>query len=369
MSEPRIIHSLGVERPGQMALYSYTEEPLRDGQFRVETLYSGFSAGTELTFFKGSNPYLRSHWASDLNVFCDGQPAEHYPMRFLGYMEVGRVSESRTPAVQVGEVVAMPYGHKTGHTADAQHDFFVSLPPDLDPLLGIYVSQMGPICANGLLHAAADFMGTSALALGDGVRGRNVLVIGAGVVGLLTALFAQHHGAANVAVADTTSERLDAAHALGLITINENQVEAWRFCKERWHDGPQDRGADIVFQCRAKSASLHSALRSLRPQGTVIDLAFYQDSAADLRLGEEFHHNGLSIRSAQIARVPRGLAHRWNRRRLALETIELLRAYSSLIQAHLITDVVPLAAAPHLVADLAARKRHTLQAVFRMQEN
>ncbi len=54
--------------------------------------------------------------------------------------------------------------------------------------------------------------------------------------------------------------------------------------------------------------SLHTALKALRPQGTAIDLAFYQGGADALRLGEEFHHNGLSIRCAQINRVPRGLA-------------------------------------------------------------
>ena len=50
----------------------------------------------------------------------------------------------------------MAYGHRTGYAADPLRDRFVALPADLDPLLGIYVAHMGPICANGLLHAAAD---------------------------------------------------------------------------------------------------------------------------------------------------------------------------------------------------------------------
>jgi hypothetical protein len=33
-------------------------------------------------------------------------------------MEVGRVTQSRTPSLPEGAVVAMTYGHKTGHTAD-----------------------------------------------------------------------------------------------------------------------------------------------------------------------------------------------------------------------------------------------------------
>ena len=125
-----------------------------------------------------------------------------------GYMEVGRVSETSSDAVAVGDLVAMAYGHKTAHTVDPAVDRFVPLPPDLDPVLGIYVAQMGPICANGLLHAAADVAGPGRAAARRRGQGPHVLVTGAGVVGLLVALFARHHGAAEVAVADATPARL-----------------------------------------------------------------------------------------------------------------------------------------------------------------
>ena len=82
-----------------------------------------------------------------------------YPVRGIGYMQVGRVVETRTRAVREGSTVAMAYGHRTGYVADPLQDRFVALPDDLDPLLGIYVAHMGPICANGLLHAAADLHG------------------------------------------------------------------------------------------------------------------------------------------------------------------------------------------------------------------
>ena len=120
----------------------------------------------------------------------------------------------------------------------------------------------------------------------------------------------------------------------------------------------------MVFQCRGQAAALHLALRLARPQATVIDLAFYQGGAAELRLGAEFHHNGLAVRCAQIGRVPRGLAHTWDRERLSAETIDLLRADGTAIRKHLVTAVVPFTDAPDLFADLAARRRHELQAVL-----
>jgi threonine dehydrogenase-like Zn-dependent dehydrogenase len=120
----------------------------------------------------------------------------------------------------------------------------------------------------------------------------------------------------------------------------------------------------VVFNCRGRTAALAEGLRSVRPRGAVIELAFHTGGAGDLCLGEELHHNGLTIRSAQIGHVPRGLDDRWDRERLSRETIALLRARGDAIREHVITDVVPLDAAPGLMLAVARRERHVIQAVF-----
>src|SRR5215207_7902898 len=263
MADRRPVRLLVIERPGVARLVDEDEPAPAGGQFRLETLYTGLSAGTELTYFKGTNPYLHAAWDERLGVFRRDRPATGFPVRAPGYMEVGRVSETSSDAVAVGDLVAMAYGHKTAHTADPAVDRFVVLPQDLDPVLGIHVAHMGPICANGLLHAAADAAGPGAIQLGDGVSGRHVLVTGAGVVGLLVALFARHHGAAEVVVADATPARLAVARALGLDAVDDADGTAWRAVKERWRRDPTDCGADVVFQCRGRTAALAGALRSL----------------------------------------------------------------------------------------------------------
>ena len=236
----------------------------------------------------------------------------------------------------------MTYGHRTGYAADPLRDRIVELPAELDPVLGIYVAHMGPICANGLLHAAVEVCGTDVRSLGDGVRGLRVVVVGGGVIGLLTALFATHHGAAEVVVLDPTPQRRAAAERLGLRALDPDDSDPAVVLKSRWRHTAGDRGADVVFQCRGRTASLALALRLLRPQGTVIDLAFYTDNGAPLELGSEFHHNGLTIRCAQIGRVPRGTAHVWDRERLSTETISMLARHGQAVRQHIITDIVPL---------------------------
>ncbi|MER7894054.1 zinc-binding alcohol dehydrogenase [Micromonospora sp. NPDC094482] len=353
-----------VDGPGRVALVEQDAAPVRPGTFRVQTLFSGVSAGTELSYVKGTNPYLNVTWDADLGLFRPGAASTPYPVTRLGYMQVGRVVESATPAVAEGTVGAMTYGHRTGWVADPVAERFVPLPDDLDPLLGVYVAHMGPICANGLLHAAADLHGTDVRSLGDGVRGRRVAVVGSGVVALLTALFARRHGAASVVVLDPTPQRRQVAEALGLETLDPDADDPAVVLKTRWAHLAGDRGADVVFQCRGQAWALRLALRLLRPQGTVIDLAFYQAGADEVRFGEEFHHNGLSLRCAQIGRVPRGLAPTWDRERLSAETIDLLRAYGDVIRKHLVSAVVPFAEAPALLTDLAERRRQELQVVL-----
>ncbi len=370
MPEPRTIRTLGVAAKGKPAFFSYVEQPPAEGEFRVDTLYTGLSAGTELTFVKGTNPYLHASWDAERGAFVDGEPSRRYPVESMGYMEVGRVTETRTSQVDAGQVVALTYGHRSGHVIDPGRSVVTVLPPELDPLLGIYAAQMGPICANGLLHSSAELAGAvpadpDAVQLADGVEGRRVLVTGGGVVGLLTGLFALACGAAEVALADPDPQRLAAAEGLGLLPVADDGASAVeRWCTSRWKSGPGDRGADLVFQCRGRASALATALRSLRPQGSVIDLAFYEGGAPDLRLGEEFHHKGLTIRCAQINRVPRGLASVWDRRRLCDETLALLAKHGEQIRKHLITDVVPFDEGATFITELSERRRSSIQAVF-----
>ncbi|SDX91267.1 Threonine dehydrogenase [Modestobacter sp. DSM 44400] len=363
--DQRAVRTIGVVAPGRPAMLDDVEPAPGPGQAWVSTEWTGISAGTEVALVRGTDPQHRLCWDPDLRSFSSHGPPAGYPIRGLGYMEVGRVTESRTKTLSEGSLVAMAFGHRTGRCVDPAATVAFPVPEDMDPLLGIYLAQMGPICVNGLLHAAADVAGPEA-AVDAGVRDRHVLVTGAGVIGLLTALLAVHHGAAAVVVAEPSPERRAVAEALGLSAVDDSDGQAWLAVKQLWRHGPGDRGADVVFQCRGHDISLATALKALRPQGTVVDLGFYQGGAPSVRLGEEFHHNGLAIVCAQISRVPRGMAVAWTRTALATVTLDLLRARGGDIRRHLVTDVVSFDNGPEFLADLATRRRGGLQAVLQV---
>lgn len=360
--EHRHIRSLAVLQKGQMGFFEYDEGPASEGQVRLELLYTGLSAGTELTFLKGSNPYLHSRWDDHRGRFLPGEPSARYPVNFLGYMESARVIDARAPAWRAGQTVGTAFGHKTGHTADPSHDLLIPLPEGMDPMLGIFVGQMGPIAANGILHADAEAFGGAVPHLGSSLDGRPALIWGGGTVGLFCALFAQAAGASEVVVVDPSPFRRDIAARLGMVAMDEDAATA--HAKAAWHDRYGGRGAEVVFQTRAHGDSLHRALAALRPQGTVIDLAFYQGGLPDLRLGEEFHHNGLRLICAQINRMPRRVSADWNQRRLALETVRLLERVGPAVRAHMITHVVSFDDAPDFLHRLVAERPDFLQVVF-----
>ena len=62
-------------------------------------------------------------------------------------------------------------------------------------------------------------------------------------------------------------------------------------------------GVAVVFECTGSARALHEAIRTVRRRGRVVAVGFYQGDAVGLFLGDEFHHNGVEMRSAQIGNI------------------------------------------------------------------
>lgn len=79
--------------PRQVEVAEHESSPLPPGHLRVRTRYSGISAGTELTAYRGTNPYLTRTWDAGARLFRDGAAGIEYPVAGWGYSEVGEVTE------------------------------------------------------------------------------------------------------------------------------------------------------------------------------------------------------------------------------------------------------------------------------------
>lgn len=110
--------ALVLKAPGRLAF-----EPLdlRDpgaGEVLIRTLHSGVSAGTELSQYRGVNPFMRRRWDEARRLFLDADsPSWPYPVRNLGYEEVGEVVATGpgVDGVRVGDRVYGTWGHRTHH--------------------------------------------------------------------------------------------------------------------------------------------------------------------------------------------------------------------------------------------------------------
>jgi 2-desacetyl-2-hydroxyethyl bacteriochlorophyllide A dehydrogenase len=284
----------------QVDLREYEEEPLDAHHVRLRTLYSGISAGTELTAYRGSNPYLVKRWDPAQRLFVDGAVTVGYPIEGWGYEEVGEVAEvgEEVTGVAVGDVVWGTWGHRSSTVMHEDDAAVRVLATGVNPMLGIF-SQIGAIALNAILDA-------------DIHIGEHVAIFGQGVPGLLVTQLARLNGATVIAV-DALPRRLELSRTLGARhALQPGHVQVGEEVK-RLTEG---RGADVSIEISGNYRALHEAIRATAYGARVVSAGFFQGEGVGLFLGEEFHHNRVQLVCSQISGVAPQHANRWTGLRL-----------------------------------------------------
>jgi 2-desacetyl-2-hydroxyethyl bacteriochlorophyllide A dehydrogenase len=334
--------------PQQVRLVPQEAQPLTPGTVRVRTWYSGISAGTELTAYRGTNPYLTKTWDSERRLFVEGPPTFAYPVSGWGYEEVGEVVEAApdVTAYSVGQLIAGIWGHRSEAVIDASAPIHRPLPPGVEPRHGIF-ARPGAIALNAVLAA-------------DVRLGETVAVFGQGVIGLLATQLATLSGGIVLAV-DAIESRLELATRLGAAdTVNALHPAGAGAEIRRITAG----GTDSAVELSGSHRALHEAIRSVRVEGTVAAAGFYQGDALGLRLGEEFHHNRVRLVASQISGTPMALGRRWDQPRLVGTFLDQV-ASGRLAVAPLISHVVDVADVADAFTLLDRRPAEALQIVLR----
>ncbi len=165
---------LVVAGPRQLGYEPLPEAPLNPNEVRIKTLFSGISAGTEMTQYRGTNPYLHKRWDANTRLFVSGDEASlQYPIRNMGYEEAGEVIEigSAVTDIPVGALVFGTWGHRTHHVADVDYVRPRLMPAGAEPIMGIF-SHIGAIALNGV-HDARIRIGDTVAVFGLGVLGQD----------------------------------------------------------------------------------------------------------------------------------------------------------------------------------------------------
>jgi threonine dehydrogenase-like Zn-dependent dehydrogenase len=149
--------------------------------------------------------------------------------------------------------------------------------------------------------------------------GIDVVVMGLGVVGLLTAFLVASAGGRVLAV-DPIAWRRDIATSVGVEAVPPETVAHGVATRS-------PEGVSLVIEASGRPEVLASSLPLLAHEGVALVVSWYGTKDAVLPLGADFHRRRLTIRSTQVSTIPAALADRWTvsrRRAVALELLSQL---------------------------------------------
>lgn len=298
--------------PHQVRLAPYDEAPLHADEIRAEAVISGISHGTELNLYRGTSAFADQEFDTNLRLFRPRTGRIPHPS--LGYEWVGRVVEvgAEVEHLHPGDLVHLLAPHRQTHTLTPENVPYRgrlhALPPGLSPDQAIFLALAGVA-----LQAVHD----AQIKLGD-----RVAVFGLGAIGLLAVQLARLDGAAWVDAVDPIPERRDMALRFGADqALDPESGDGGLAIKT----ASKHHGADVAIECSGHDAALHEAIRSVRKAGRVVAAGFYQGGAGNLRLGEEWHHNRVTmVSSMAVWDCPHRDYPLWDRSRVEEVAIDLL---------------------------------------------
>ncbi|WP_274426485.1 L-idonate 5-dehydrogenase [Chelativorans sp. YIM 93263] len=142
-----------------------------------------------------------------------------------------------------------------------------------------------------------------ALARAGAVKGKRVLITGAGPIGVLTAAACTLAGASEIVVTDLQDAVLEVARAMGATKT----VNVVREAEALDPYGAAKGVFDLAFECSAAGPALASAIQTVRPQGTIVQLGVTGELPipANLLVGKEINLIGSHRFDAEFAEAVR----------------------------------------------------------------
>ena len=319
MSDTVTAQQFWIQAPGRGEIIGADLPRRCDDEVLVRTRYSGVSRGTEALVFRGEIP--QSQIRAMRAPFQEGEfPG---PVKY-GYCSVGEVLEG--PDVLAGRTVFCLYPHQ---------DVYVVPATAVTPLPDWLPAGRAVLAAN--METAINAVWDARPLVGD-----RVVVIGAGVVGLIIAWLCRQTAGADVTVVDLNPSRASVARGLDLPFVTEP---------------PDEANADLVIHASGQPEGLQSALAVAGVETTIVEVSWYGNRSVPLPLGEGFHARRLTIKSSQVGLLSPRQTPRWTHARRMALALDLLR--DERLDA-LITGESPFEDLPDVMARLSQEPGDTL---------
>jgi threonine dehydrogenase-like Zn-dependent dehydrogenase len=225
----------------------------------IRTIATGVSRGTESLVFAGRVPPSQ-HQTMRAPLMGGAFP---FPVKY-GYAAVGRTAD--------GDRVFVLHPHQ---------DVFLAPSAMCVPVPDAVPSHRAVLAAN--METAVNILWDAAPLIGQ-----RIMVIGAGVVGLLTASLLARIPAAVVTLVDTEPSRAGLADLFGCAFATPDRAP-----------GEQE----LIVHASASEAGLRLALDRAAFEARIIEASWYGDRAPSVPLGEAFHARRLQLIASQVGAV------------------------------------------------------------------
>lgn len=272
--------------PKQIEVRKTTLPALKEDEVLVETICSAISAGTEMLVYRGQFPQLHETndaVSSELN----------YPLAY-GYACVGQVKE-------IGAKVHEEWRDRKVFSFQPHTSHFVAKPESLLPIPASISPENACFLPN---------METSVNLVQDGapILGERVLVLGQGVVGLLTTSLLSEFPLGELRTVDNFELRQKASSEIHLVMAQNLTAleEAVAYTQSKF---------DLTFELSGSPSALNTAIEATMFSGRIVIGSWYGQKRAEIDLGGSFHRSRIRLVSSQVSTISPELSGRWDKSR------------------------------------------------------
>jgi len=290
--------------PKKIEVLETTLPVLKEDEVLVETICSSISAGSEMLVYRGQFPHLAD--AHD-NVSSDLK----YPLAY-GYACVGRV-------VEVGKLVNSNWLNKTVFAFQSHTSSFIIHPSSLILIPDSLGSETACFLPN--METAVNLVQDGAPLIGE-----RVLVLGQGIIGLLTASLLSEFPLESLATVDRFELRRNALKVEG----QKSKVKGIAPDDLQPFDKTQGKHSnfDLVFELSGSPSALNDAISLTAFSGRIVIGSWYGENRAEINLGGTFHRSRIKLISSQVSTISPELSGRWDKSRrfdVAWKALERIR--------------------------------------------
>jgi 2-desacetyl-2-hydroxyethyl bacteriochlorophyllide A dehydrogenase len=258
----------------------------------VESICSAISAGTEMLIYQGRFPRTLE---TD-SVISGLRGGFKYPLAY-GYACVGKV-------VEIGREVNGEWLNRLVFAFQPHTSYFISkpeslfsIPQSLPPETACFFPNMET--AVNLVQDAAP------------IFGERVLVLGQGIIGLLTTSLLREFPLETLVTTDPYELRRKASLKLKvsetLDPSSENfQNDLYAYAQRKF---------DLSFELSGNPSALDDALSLTCFSGRIVIGSWYGEKKVEVDLGGAFHRSRIKLISSQVSTIAPELSARWNKAR------------------------------------------------------